>query len=76
MSIPANLVGGVEIEIFNVAGEKVRTISTNVSSGGAHYYVEWDGKNDKGEKVASGSYIGRFRIAGGNEKFFKMAVLK
>ena len=44
--------------------------------GGAHTYIEWDGKNERGQKVASGTYIARFTIGGGHEKFFKMAVLK
>ena len=76
MSIPSDISGAVEIEIFNVLGEKVRTLNTTISSGGAHFYLEWDGRNGSGKKVASGTYIGRFTIGGGNEKFFKMAVLK
>lgn len=75
MSIPTTMSGSIEIQIFNVAGEKVRTIQSE-AAGGAHYYTTWDGKNDHGEKVASGTYIGRFTIGGANERFFKMAVLK
>ncbi len=75
MSIPTTMSGAIEIEIFNVAGEKVRTLH-NTASGGANFYIEWDGKNDGGNKVASGVYIGRFTIGGSNEKFFKMAVVK
>ncbi|MCB4755419.1 MAG: hypothetical protein LHV69_00445 [Elusimicrobia bacterium] len=76
-SIPSGITGAVEIEIFNVAGEKVRTLRGDVTSGtGAHYYMEWDGTNERGEKVASGAYIARFTVGGENERFFKMAVLK
>jgi hypothetical protein len=75
MSIPTTMAGAIEIEIFNVAGEKVRTLH-NTASGGANFYIEWDGKNESGNKVASGVYIGRFTIGGSNEKFFKMAVVK
>jgi flagellar hook assembly protein FlgD len=64
-----------EIQIFNVAGELVRTIHETVTSG-AHNYIEWDGKNDHDQNVASGTYVARLTIGGGNEKFFKMAVLK
>ena len=39
-------------------------------------YLEWDGKNDSGNKVASGTYVARMTIGGANEKFFKMAVVK
>lgn len=76
MSIPSTMSGEVEIEIFNVVGEKVRTLRTNIPTGGSHNYLEWDGKNDHGQKVASGTYIGHFKIGGRNERFFKMAVLK
>lgn len=75
MSIPTSMSGAVQIQIFNAAGEKVRTLSST-ATGGAHYYLEWDGKNDHGSDVASGVYIGRFTIGGSNEKFFKMAVVK
>jgi len=76
LSIPPAMSGEVEIEIFNVIGEKVRTLRTTIATGGAHYYLEWDGKNDHGEKVASGVYIAHFKIGGANERFFKMAVVK
>lgn len=76
MSVPAELGGSVEIQIFNVAGERVRTLNTTIATGGTHNYLEWDGTNDHGNKVASGVYIARFTIGGGNERFFKMAVVK
>jgi hypothetical protein len=76
VSVPADIAGSLEIEIFSVSGERVRTIRDNIPAGGAHYYIEWDGRNDSGSKVASGTYVARMTIGGGNEKFFKMAVLK
>ena len=76
MSVPVGLNGEAKVEIYDVAGEKVRTLSMPIASGGAHFYLEWDGKNDHGQSVASGVYIARFTIGGSNERFFKMAVLK
>jgi len=79
--LPAGVSGNVEIKIYNVAGELVRTLKgaqyglDNLTAD-AHYYVEWDGKNDYGKKVASGVYIGRFTVNDKYEKFFKMAVIK
>jgi hypothetical protein len=75
-NVPSNLSGDVKIEIYNVAGELVRTLQTNVATGGSSNYLEWDGTNDSGADVASGIYIGRFMISGAQEKFLKMAVLK
>ena len=76
VSVPGDVAGALEIEIYSVSGERVRTIRDNIPAGGAHYYVPWDGTNDSGSKVASGTYVARMTIGGGNEKFFKMAVLK
>jgi hypothetical protein len=75
VSAPAGIGGALEIGIYSVTGERVRTISGSITAG-SHNYIEWDGKNDGGQKVASGAYFARMTISGGNEKFFKMAVLK
>ncbi len=76
ISLPPSMNGSIQIKIYDVAGEDVRTLEIPGATGGTYYYLEWDGKNDHGKKVASGTYIARFTIDGGNEKFFKMAVLK
>jgi hypothetical protein len=76
ISLPTTMNGSIEIKIFDVAGELVRTLNVPGATGGSYYYLEWDGKNYHGQNVASGTYIGRFTIDGSNEKFFKMAVLK
>ncbi len=73
--LPQGLSGDVEIRIYNVAGELVRTIRDGARSGGSHYYTEWNGANDSGAKVASGVYIARFSV-NGREKYFKMAVIR
>lgn len=74
--LPTDISGDVEIKIYNVAGELVRALSDPAKTGGSHYYIEWDGKNEAGKKVASGVYIARFTADKKNEKFFKMAVIK
>ena len=58
-----------------MAGEKVRTINLGIPPTGTYQYVAWDGKNDYGNKVASGVYIGEIK-AGGAKAFWKMAVIK
>ena len=69
------LLAGMIATMCRKSGERVRTLHQAVTSA-AHNYFEWDGTNDSGSKVASGTYIGRMTIDGANEKFFKMAVLK
>jgi hypothetical protein len=75
-ALPAGKSGRVRIEIYNVAGERVRALAEDAPTGGTYYYTTWDGKNDAGRKVASGVYIARFTLNDGDEKFLKMAVIK
>jgi len=74
--LPTDISGAVEIKIYDVAGELVRTIDDGAKTGGSHYYTAWDGANDNGRKVASGVYIARFTVDKKHEKYFKMAVIK
>lgn len=48
----------VRIEIFNVLGQKVRTLVDEQKLAGT-YTAVWDGQNDSGEAVASGVYLYR-----------------
>ena len=45
----------VKLQIFNLLGEKVRTLINGVREKGLHQ-VQWDGKNDSGQQVSSGVY--------------------
>lgn len=47
----------VSWRIYNVGGQLVRTIESRVLSQGLHRRT-WDGRNDQGELVSSGVYIG------------------
>lgn len=75
-SLPVGKSGEVKIEIYDVAGALVRVLSQTAPAGGTYYYLEWNGRNDDGQPVASGVYLARFTLNGGDEKMFKMAVLK
>jgi flagellar hook assembly protein FlgD len=55
--------GQVTIEIFDVAGRRVRTLVDDVRGAGAHQAV-WDGQNDSGHAVASGLYFARMETKG------------
>ena len=46
----------VEISIFNLMGQKVRTLSNEEISSGYHV-MQWDGTNDKGSMVSTGMYF-------------------
>lgn len=50
----------VQIEIFNLVGQKIRTLLDQPMPGGI-YQIEWDGRNNAGSAVASGIYIYRMK---------------
>ncbi len=50
----------VTIEVYNVLGQKVRTVVDRVESAGTHTII-WDGKSESGQAVASGIYLYRFQ---------------
>jgi len=74
--LPPAKSGHIQIVIYNLAGEKVKTIDEGHRDGGWVYYTPWDGKNDNGSPVASGVYFGVFKVNEEKEYVFKMAVLK
>ncbi|RMH95521.1 MAG: T9SS C-terminal target domain-containing protein [Calditrichaeota bacterium] len=64
----------VTVEIYNIMGQKVKTlISDNLEAG--YHQVVWDATNDHGNKVASGIYIYRMK-AGAFTEVKKMTLLK
>jgi len=52
----------VSLVIYNILGQKVRTLVNNRVNAGFHT-VEWDGRNDAGVKISTGVYIYRFQAA-------------
>lgn len=49
----------VRLQIFDVGGRVVRTLLDGRADGGAHS-IRWDGRDDSGQQLASGSYFYRF----------------
>jgi hypothetical protein len=64
----------ITIKIFDMLGREVRTLFAGEAPRGT-YTVEWDGLNDAGFKMSSGSYIYRM-IAGEIVQSKKMILLK
>lgn len=59
-SIPAN--SHVTLAIFNILGQRVKTLVESVLSSGRHQ-VQWDGTADSGAQVAGGIYFYRMQTA-------------
>jgi hypothetical protein len=75
VGVPAGLSGAGKLRVFDATGREIRTIDMGQLSGGQTYYQGWDGRNDAGQDVASGLYVGLVEI-GSKRRSFKMAVIK
>ncbi|MFB0509494.1 MAG: multicopper oxidase domain-containing protein [bacterium] len=64
----------IELTIYNILGEEVRTLAKEVKDAGVHTYA-WDGTNKSGSKVAAGIYFYKL-IVGNNIVTKKMTLLK
>ena len=64
----------VSLSIYNILGEKVKTLVNGNLDAGNHT-VTWDGKNESGSVVASGIYFYKLN-AGDNVTIKKMSLLK
>ena len=64
----------VNIDIYNLKGQKVRHLTSDNFSRGEHKLL-WDGKDDQGRKVASGIYFAEMRTPT-YKKHIKMLLTK
>ena len=53
----------VELSIYNVVGQKIVTLQNSPMNAGEHSVI-WDGRDNKGNEVASGIYF--YRLSAGN----------
>ncbi|OQY29386.1 MAG: hypothetical protein B6244_04010 [Candidatus Cloacimonetes bacterium 4572_55] len=67
--------GRVELEVYNIAGQKVKTLLDNKMNPGVHS-VSWQGENDNGLAVSSGVYFYRLKTEFGFERSKRMVLLK
>ncbi|MFA4838919.1 MAG: FlgD immunoglobulin-like domain containing protein, partial [Candidatus Neomarinimicrobiota bacterium] len=66
--------GRVTIQLYNLMGQRVRTLIDQTQPAGS-YSLVWDSKNDDGVAIASGIYFLRFK-AGSFSKLEKVTLLK
>ena len=65
----------VGVSIYNIKGQKVKTIVNEVLEKGIHDIV-WKSKDDSGKSIASGVYFYKFDINGKTKGLKKMLLLK
>ena len=63
--------GRVSIIIYNILGQKVKTLADNEFYEAGYKTVSWNGRNDVGLDVATGLYFMRviYRMSGENKVF-------
>jgi hypothetical protein len=64
--------GAVAIDIYNVMGQKIRTLVDDYRAAG-RYVATWDGRDDRGYVVGSGVYF--YRLTSGNTGIVKKMLL-
>lgn len=62
----------VSLDIFNVKGQKVKTLVNGVRNQGQHS-ITWDGKDNNGKSATSGMYF--YKLTNGKETMTKKMVL-
>jgi len=65
----------VELAIYNMMGQKVRTLAKGRSNAGSHT-LQWDARNEQGATLPSGMYIYRLVVDGQPIKTQRMILLK
>ncbi len=66
--------GEVDLSVYNIAGQRVRTLAAGVFDAGFHQVV-WDGTNDNGTLLAAGVYFVRIE-AGEHRAVRKVLMMK
>ncbi|MDP8210459.1 MAG: T9SS type A sorting domain-containing protein, partial [Candidatus Stygibacter australis] len=72
-SIPEE--GNVLLEMYNIKGQKVKTLAEDIYAKGEHS-INWNSRNDSNKRVASGVYFYNLNINGENISTKKCLLLK
>lgn len=75
ISFAVNRDNMVQLNFYNIRGEKVRTLVSDRLPASS-YTFEWDGKDDTGSTLASGTYFARLRIGAEVMQVRKVALVK
>jgi hypothetical protein len=67
--------GVVDLEIYDLRGNRVRTLLAGSSYESGQWSIDWDGLSDEGQVVASGVFMYRLTVDGQSQTR-KMTVLK
>ena len=65
----------VELSVFNIKGQKVKTLAKDSFQKGKHSIV-WNGKSDTGKSVSSGIYFYKLNVNGVSNQVRKCILMK
>ena len=65
----------VELSIFNIKGQKIKTLANNDFMKGSHSII-WNGFNESGDSVSTGIYLYKLNVNGKTESMRKCLLLK
>ncbi len=65
----------VTLEIFNIKGQKVKTLMNSLLSVG-HFECIWNGKDTNNKSVSTGEYFAKLKINGTDVEVLKIMLLK
>lgn len=65
----------IELSVFNIKGQKIRTLVNNILEKGNHSIV-WDGKSESGKTVSSGVFFYRLSVNDRSKSVQKCLMLK
>ena len=54
----------VEVALYDLAGQRVRTLFSGLESNGRYVDKIWDGRDDSGQRVPPGLYLARVEVKG------------
>jgi len=66
----------VQLNVYNIRGELVSTLVNERLQGGGERVVSWDGTDNAGQQVASGTYFARLRIGADVMQVRKLMLVK
>jgi len=64
--------GNAKLEIYNIKGQKIKTLIKDQLSTGQHSVV-WDGRDDNGKAVSSGVYF--YKLQTPSKSYFRKCIL-
>jgi flagellar hook assembly protein FlgD len=75
MQVKVDKAGRVRVIVHDAAGQQVRRLVDDDLDARA-LFLSWDGRNDRGEAVATGVYFVSAAVPGGKTRVRRLAVIR